>query len=138
VKWLGILGRRPIAPAPAPKITDLLPADLPSDREVRLVRDMAGHVTSKVTPIVAMHGGSMESTLQANVMALEVALRLGLEATLRTALTVLTQGGTLEEAQAKIDDALAILAEGLADHRPELMVTIEAAAAGIAGGQVRQ
>jgi hypothetical protein len=141
VKWLGIIRRRPPPkPQPAPTLTTMFPpaVERPSDRDVRLVRDVATHVTSKVVPIVELHGRTMENALQANVMAVEVALRLGLEAAQRTALTAVAQGAPLDLALEKLDDAIAILVGGLNDHRCDLAATIEAVHAGIAGGQVRQ
>jgi hypothetical protein len=63
-----------------------------------MVRDVALHVTSKVVPIVEMHGRTMETALQANVMAVEVAPRLALEAGQRTALTAIVHGADVPTA----------------------------------------
>lgn len=126
---------RPLLPA---TLTDMLLRDAPSQRDVRMVRDVAQHVASKVVPIVELHGRTMETALQANVMAIEVALRLGLEAAQRTALTALVKGEGLDAALAKLDAAILTIAQGLADHRCEIAAAIEAASLGIEGGSVRQ
>lgn len=135
MKWLGVIRARLRPPAQSARLIDL--GERPSDRDVRMVRDVASHVTSKVVPIVDMHGRSMESALQANVMSIEVALRLGLEAAQRTALTAVMQGASIDVALTRLDDAIALLVEGLRDHRCELAAAIELVHAGVAGGQVR-
>lgn len=117
--------------------TPTRPLQPPTERDVRIVRDMSQHVMSKVAPIVAMHGNSMENSLQANVLAVEVALRLALEAAQRTALTALMKGSSLDDALGKMDEAIAIICEGLAAHRAELAAAIEATHLGLRGGQVR-
>jgi hypothetical protein len=122
--------------APAPKVSDLVQ---PSARDVRLVRDVAEHVTSKVVPIVDMHSRTMETAAQANVMAIEVATRLSLEAVQRAALTaVVLEGASLDQALFKLDASIEIITKGLRDHRDELAASIAAAYAGVIGGQVTQ
>jgi hypothetical protein len=138
VKWLGILtGRNRAAAELAPKVSDLVELAPPSDREVRIVREVASHVASKVVPIVEMHGRRMETALQANVMAIEVATRLALEACQRTALTaVVIERASLDMALFKLDCAIETITLGLKDHRNEIAAAVEATHAGIVGGQV--
>jgi hypothetical protein len=122
---------------PLPRHAAAQPADDDHTRQSRLIDDMARHVMAKVAPIVDMHGRTMETADQANVMAVEVAVRLGLEAAQRCALTAVSRGKPEADALAVLDDMLALIGDGLADHRNDLARLIQAAHAGRNKGFVR-
>jgi hypothetical protein len=144
-----VLGGRREPQPPPPTLTDMLaaaapapiaPADEPDvnmSRAARMVDDVARHTMSKVAPIVAMHGRTLENEAQANTMAMEVAVRLGLEAAQRTALSAVVRGAPLAEAVDLLDAALQLIRQGLTDHRDDLVRILDATYAGVAGGQLR-